>query len=196
MNKELQIGCHLWNAKISGKAGEKIAAAAADGSVHAKQLWCQPVKSIVKAAKLNGNRPESNPIHKRSVSYENICIQILWRKLKLRLKPWSYKKTRPSSGLCLQRQDPSMAHCTSTALCPHGWHGPEWPGDLCHSCKKTQTWGWIPDKKTRPGITHPFLVKEWNASFRSSNAPVLSHLLMISLGRKPEKFKWYFLISA
>lgn len=36
MNKELQIGCHLWNANLPGKAGEKIAATAADGSVHAK----------------------------------------------------------------------------------------------------------------------------------------------------------------
>lgn len=36
--------------------------------LHTKQLWCQPVKSIIKAAKLNGSHPEANPIHNRSVS--------------------------------------------------------------------------------------------------------------------------------
>lgn len=69
MNKVVQRGCHLWNAKIPGKAEEKIAATAADGSVHAKQLRSQPVKSIVKAVKLNGNLPEGNPIHNRPGKY-------------------------------------------------------------------------------------------------------------------------------
>lgn len=40
----------------------------ADESVHAKQLWCQPVKSTEQAAKLNSNHPEGNPIHNSSVS--------------------------------------------------------------------------------------------------------------------------------
>lgn len=64
----LQIDWYHWNAKIPGKIGSKNAATTADGSVHEKWLWCQPVKSIVKAAKLNGNHPEGNPLHNRWAS--------------------------------------------------------------------------------------------------------------------------------
>lgn len=37
-------------------------------------------------------------------------------------------------------------------------------------------------------MARPFLLKEQNALFHSSNAPALLHPLMTSFGKKPEKY--------